>query len=211
MSSKVLKGGRITHSLPSWQKAVPLGNCQVHGAAKAAALQNPAESGGATPQTEPAESYQRGYRDGEAAARAALGSTIERLAQSIDHTAGLRARLRKEAEGDLLRLAVAISRRILHREISVDPEALSGLIMAALEKLKAHEVQRVRAHPDIETALRSSLEHLAAGRNVQIIADRSRQPGDLVFETERGSLDASIETQLQEIERGLADRLRSRR
>jgi len=30
----------------------------------------------------------------------------------------------------------------------------------------------------------------------------------VVFETQRGSLDASVETQLQEIGRGLADRLR---
>ncbi len=37
---------------------------------------------------------------------------------------------------------------------------------------------------------------------------RRREPGAVVFETERGNLDASVESQLQEIERGLADRLR---
>jgi flagellar assembly protein FliH len=43
---------------------------------------------------------------------------------------------------------------------------------------------------------------------VEVVADSSRSPGDVIFETERGYLDASVDSQLQEIERGLADRLR---
>jgi flagellar assembly protein FliH len=39
------------------------------------------------------------------------------------------------------------------------------------------------------------------------VADASREPGAVIFETQRGNLDASIESQLQEIERGLTDRL----
>jgi flagellar biosynthesis/type III secretory pathway protein FliH len=33
----------------------------------------------------------------------------------------------------------------------------------------------------------------------------------VIFETDRGNLDASLESQLKEIERGLADRLRNPR
>jgi flagellar biosynthesis/type III secretory pathway protein FliH len=40
------------------------------------------------------------------------------------------------------------------------------------------------------------------------VPDGSRDPGAAVFETERGNLDASVESQLGEIERGLADALR---
>ena len=42
----------------------------------------------------------------------------------------------------------------------------------------------------------------------EVLTDPSCDPGSVIFETERGNLDASIETQLQEIERGLTDRLR---
>ena len=41
-----------------------------------------------------------------------------------------------------------------------------------------------------------------------MIADPSRDLGTVIFETQRGNLDASVDSQLQEIERGLADRLR---
>jgi len=51
---------------------------------------------------------------------------------------------------------------------------------------------------------------LASARSVQVVADGGRESGDVVFETTRGNLDASIGTQLQEIGRGLADRLRSK-
>ncbi|MFB3776016.1 MAG: FliH/SctL family protein [Bryobacteraceae bacterium] len=154
------------------------------------------------------EAYEKGLREGEAAARAAVQPVLDRLAHSVDAIAGLRGRARREAEGDLLRLAIAIARRILHRELSVDPDAVSGLIKVAIEKLQTQEIHRVRVHPDLEAAVRRAIEGLAAGRSVQVVADRGRLAGDVVFETERGNLDASVETQLQEIGRGLADRLR---
>jgi flagellar biosynthesis/type III secretory pathway protein FliH len=41
----------------------------------------------------------------------------------------------------------------------------------------------------------------------EIVADNSLLLGDILFETTRGSLDASIDSQLLEIERGLTDLL----
>jgi flagellar assembly protein FliH len=156
------------------------------------------------------EAYRRGFHEGETAGRAAVDAAVQKLAHSVESLATARARARREAEDDLLRLALAIARRILHRELTVDPEAVAGLIRAALDKIQSQEIHRVRVHPDLEQPVRQALERMAAGRNVQVAADRGREFGDVVFETARGSLDASVETQLQEIGRGLADRLRGR-
>jgi flagellar biosynthesis/type III secretory pathway protein FliH len=43
-----------------------------------------------------------------------------------------------------------------------------------------------------------------------VVADVTQSRGGALFETGSGSLDASIETQLREIERGFADRLPER-
>jgi flagellar biosynthesis/type III secretory pathway protein FliH len=43
---------------------------------------------------------------------------------------------------------------------------------------------------------------------VDVLPDPSCEPGAVRFETSRGCLDASVESQLQEIERGLVDQLR---
>jgi flagellar assembly protein FliH len=156
------------------------------------------------------EARQAGYRDGETAgkrlAAAEIQPLIERLARTIEEIAALRPRLMREAEAELLELALAIARRILHREISVDPSALAGLVKAALEKLAAQEIQRIRIHPELEPALRRALQEEGRG-GLEVLADATVEPGGLRFETARGQLDSSIETQLAEIGRGLADRL----
>ena len=113
-----------------------------------------------------------------------------------------------DAEGDLLKLAISIARRVLHRELTLDPESIEGLIRVALDKLQSRELCRVRVHPDQEQAIRKSLERFSNSQKVELIADPSLQCGDVIFETAHGNLDASIESQLREIERGFADRLR---
>jgi len=161
------------------------------------------------------EAHAAGVREGEAAGRtraaAELQPVMERLSHTIQEIAGLRARLRREAEGDLLRLATAIARRVLRREIAMDPDAMHGLILGALEKLQSQEISRVRVHPTHAAMVSACLRQMAAGSPVEVVPDPSRQPGSVIFETQRGNLDASVESQLREIERGLADRLQSQR
>jgi len=158
------------------------------------------------------EAQAQGYREGESAgsARAAaeLRPVIERLTAAIEEIAGLRARLRREAEGDTIQLSLAIARRVLGRQVAIDPEALHGLVLGALEKLEGQEISRVRMHPQQAALVAKCLEQRASGVRVEVIPDPSREPGALIFETAHGNLDASIETQLQEIDRGLADVLR---
>ena len=168
---------------------------------------------GAPPGTESLrDARQTGFREGEAAGRTAaqneMRPLIERLARTIDELAALRPRLRQQAERDLVRLAVAIARRVVRRELTIDPQAITGLVKAALEQLSAGERIRVRVHPEDEATVRSCL--VAAGRaaSVEVSGDAALERGSAILETERGNLDASAETQLAEIERGLTDRFR---
>jgi flagellar assembly protein FliH len=157
------------------------------------------------------DAHAAGLREGEAAGHAKGAAEVqpvmERLGRTIAEISGLRARLRREAETDLIQLALAIAQRILRRELAVDPDALHGLIMGALEKLQGQEICRVRVFPAHMAVLKKCLEQANAGSGVEIIADASREPGTVIFETERGGLDASIQSQLREIDRGLVDRL----
>jgi flagellar assembly protein FliH len=105
-------------------------------------------------------------------------------------------------------LALAVARRVLRRELSVDPEAIRGVVLAALEKLDGQEISRVRVHPAHAAEVSACLRRAVSGRAIEVVPDPAREPGFVIFETERGSLDASVDTQLEEIERGLADRLR---
>jgi len=157
---------------------------------------------------------QAGFREGEAAARAQAQAEVqpalEQLARAARELAALRPRLREQAEEDLIRLAVAIARRVVRRELTVDPQTITGLAKAALEQLAAGEPARLRVHPEHEAIVRRFLAD-AGQASITVAGDATLAPGSAVFETGRGNLDASAETQLAEIERGLTDRFRSSR
>lgn len=158
------------------------------------------------------DGYQRGFsegkRIGQDQATAELQVVLDRLARNLAELSTLRSRIRKDAEADLLKLSIAVARRVLHRELTLDPESIDGLIRVALEKLEARELHRVRVHPNQEHAVRNAMARFAGTQKVEVVPDAALQSGDVLFETPQGALDASIETQLREIERGFADRLR---
>jgi len=161
------------------------------------------------------EARAAGLREGEAAgkkrAAAELEPVLERLARSIEEMAGLRGQMRREVEADMLRLALEIARRVLRREMAVDPDAMRGVVLAALEKMQGQDVSRVRVHPSHAPLVAELLRKGGSAQSVEVIADASREPGTAIFETERGNLDASVDAQLREIERGLTDCLRRRK
>jgi flagellar assembly protein FliH len=216
MSSKVLPpGDPLEVSLPSWRQGPPAGGSGASAASDPAAAQRDcaAQIAQMKQQCEQrvAEARAAALREGEASGRSRatgdLQPVLERVAHSIEEIAQLRPRLRREAEADMIRLSLAIAHRILRRELSVDPGAMHGLVLGALEKLQTQEIHRVRVHPSHAAAVDACLRQAAPGAKVEVIGDPTRQPGALVFETTRGDLDASVDCQLKEIERGLADRL----
>jgi flagellar assembly protein FliH len=151
--------------------------------------------------------FEKGRAAGEQEAAARLTEVIDRFAATVADLAGRRGQLRRDAEADVVKLAIAIARRVLHRELNADPEALLGLVKAALAQLENRELARVRVHPEDAGAIRAQVERLRPSGKVEIVPDAGLARGAAVFETSRGALDASVETQLAEIERGLIDRL----
>ena len=151
--------------------------------------------------------FQEGVRQGRSEVAAEAKSATDRVAQVVAELAGLKRKLRNDAELELIKLSLAIARRILHRELSTDPEAIQGIVHTALQKLQNREISRVRVYPAAADAVRNSLEQIGAAPAIQVIPDSTLNSGGLVFETSFGELEASVETQLQEIQRGFADRV----
>jgi len=111
----------------------------------------------------------------------------------------------------LVRLAIEIARRILRREIHTDPSAVLGLVKAALERVAAREVLRVRVPPQDVAMLKNHLAEQGMPERIEVTADGNLERGAVIVETSRGDLEASVETQLEEIERGFTDLIRRNR
>jgi flagellar assembly protein FliH len=227
MSSKVSVERRADHVRPFAWRTVAL-NGETVDRRKAAADAKALPSGGQTiihesrvaeleklAEKRVREAREAGWAEGEAQARSQaqeeVRATIERLANAIAELDQYRGQLLRQTETDAVRLSIAIARRVLRRELTVDPGAIEGLVRAALERLQSQESCRLRMHPDFVPALRDCVERMGMGSRVEIISDAAQEPGAAVFEMSRGSLNASIDSQLKEIERGLADRFQTQR
>jgi flagellar assembly protein FliH len=219
MSSKLIRGDRTAIQPINWQHVSsvdfipgePAGEGPLSGY-----ISRPVSAPGSnTPDWElrVAEAHQKGFEEGraagEVAGRKSLGGEVEamqtKLARAIEELTGLRLRYRREAEQDVVALALAVARRILHRELTVAPEALLGLVKAALERIEAREVHQVRVARSDTHMVRQFFEQIGAPQRIEVTTDPSLAAGSILIESSRGTLDASVDTQLAEIERGFAD------
>ena len=117
----------------------------------------------------------------------------------------------RRVETEVVRLALAIARKVLHREAQMDPLLLAGVVRVALDQMQAGSRVVLRTSPDSvelwRELLRAALPGEADGRS------RSRQRSGsnrCVLQAEVGSSEISLDSQLQEIESGFFDLLRER-
>jgi flagellar assembly protein FliH len=165
------------------------------------------------------DAYQQGLQDGAAGAETAaterasarLAPELTNLSAVVQELAGARKRFRMESEEATVNLAIAIARRVLQREISMDPEAILGLVRSGFDRVNARELHRLRIAPGEAAVIQQNRALLGLASGVEIAGDASLPHGTAIFETSRGELDASATTQLDEIQRGFADLIRRRK
>lgn len=152
------------------------------------------------------DAFESGRQQGEQQARAEIQPVLARLADSIAQILGMRADIRHRAEQDVVQLALLIAKRVMHRQLTVDADALTAIARVAFDRLTRSESYRVTVHPQFAAAITEALCALQGSR-VQVVPDPNCALGTLIIHSADGTTDASIDTQLDEIERGLTDRL----
>jgi flagellar assembly protein FliH len=156
------------------------------------------------------EAWDQGFRAAHAAAQETAQRETDaerrRCAEAIAYMAQLRSEWRREIESGAVALALAVARRIIGRELSIDSGAVQAIVRIAMEKAQGQELQRVRVCPAAAQSVRACLAAEAPG--VELVPDPELRSGDVRFELAQGALDASVDAQLEEIERGFADAAR---
>jgi flagellar assembly protein FliH len=160
------------------------------------------------------EAFERGLKEGENRAKAACEARVTATRDAIYKALEAFRREREEyfsrVEPEVVQLSLAIARKILHREAQIDPLLLTGLAHVALEKLDSGTRVRLRV-PPADTHFWNECFAQSGGAIVaEISGDPSLKHGECVLETEIGSTQISLETQLKEIEQGFFDLLEQR-
>jgi flagellar assembly protein FliH len=156
-----------------------------------------------------------GIREGEAQAGARfereLTAEREAITKALEDFAREREGYFCRVEAEVVKLAVGIARKILHREVQVDPLLLAGVVRVALEKMAAGTGVRLRVHPDHVYAwhdfFANRQEH---GPGPELLGDATLGIGHCVLETALGTTELTLDAQLAEIERGFFDLLAQR-
>jgi flagellar biosynthesis/type III secretory pathway protein FliH len=84
-------------------------------------------------------------------------------------------------------------------------------VKSACERINARETHRIRLAAADAEIVRQNRQHLSIPESLEISGDPSLPQGSAVFETTRGELDASAQTQLDEIQRGFTDLVQRRK
>jgi flagellar assembly protein FliH len=115
-------------------------------------------------------------------------------------------------EHEVVRLALAVAERIVHRESQLDPLLLSGAVRVALGQLADSTEVRLRV-PSGQQEMWAEMVRLIPGLAVRpdVRADDGLHDCELVLESNLGAVDLGVRAQLQEIERGFFDLLDVRR
>ena len=157
------------------------------------------------------EGRDEGLAQGLAEFEKKLAGEKQALVQTIREFARERDTYFQRVEAEAVGLALAIARKILHREAQVDPLLLAGVVRVGLDHVAAGTSVRLRVHPSQVQAWKEFFSQQHDLQSLpELMGDPTLGPGRCLLETELGSTDLTLETQLKEIEQGFFDLLAQR-
>jgi len=155
------------------------------------------------------EGFEQGFSQGESAGRAnfeaahlaAIEAFVSDLDRRVEEVGRSLDRWSADLEGPIASLATVVAARILAREIESDPDYVLRIAKSAIAEVTHAREARVKVNPFDAPAIsehRADLFAAAASvKSIEIVEDPSILGGCLI-ETDGGSIDARIESMLDE-------------
>ena len=150
-----------------------------------------------------ATGYAQGERAGLEAGNTRAEAMLRRMAATLDELTTLRQTMLQQSERQLVELSLAIARRILRREVTLDGDLIIAMAHVALERLGDAGSATIRLNPEdyAHTVQRHGEEW--AGSRVRVLPDPAVGRGGCQVESEFGYIDAGVEAQFDQVRRAL--------
>ncbi len=153
--------------------------------------------------------FENGFHQGERAgmemAEKKAEAIMRRYGDSLHELGRYKAALYGQVEREVVKLAVEVAKKIVHREIQADPDIIQTLVKVALGRVSERSAVTVRVNPVDHNFLldkrRGWVREEAGGQEVTLVADKSVERGGCLVQTECGDVDARIEEEFREVER----------
>ncbi len=158
--------------------------------------------------------YENGFLQGEKAgmeiAEQKIEAVMRRYAEAILEVSRLRSTLYTQVEHEVVKLAVEVAKKIVHREIQADPDIIQTLVHVALSHVAEKSAVTIHLSPTDYNCLLERRAELsqAEGRDFSLLADKSIERGGCLIQTECGDIDARIEEKFREVEHAFFEGLK---
>ena len=154
------------------------------------------------------ESQREGFKLGK---EEGYKAALEEFVKYMDEAKNLLTQLVREreqvlnsAEPELARLSVSIAEKIIGEEMQVNKDTVLNIVKSAMQKVKSSEEVTLKVNPDDLDYVNENKEvfsRLVEGlKNLEVISDPRVDRGGCMIETNLGSADARVSTQLEAIE-----------
>jgi flagellar assembly protein FliH len=153
-----------------------------------------------------ASGHEQGYTAGKSAAEEELAPVLTTIRDLIESVRAQREAVITSAEPELAKLAMAIAERIVHTELQTNQNIVVENVRQALTRLVSHEVVTLRVNPvDLDTIRHHRDDIVAAGdvEHLRIVEDQRVDRGGVIVETDAGTIDSKVSTQLREARRAI--------
>ncbi len=142
----------------------------------------------------------------ESAYQAGKEASLSEMMSYLIESREIRDKTFTETEQDILRLAVKLAEKIIGNEIKSDKKVIANIVSTALRNTKRQDKLTVRISPNDFTAVQehfSLLSQSSRSNYVDIVPDPRVAMGGCIIESEVGTVDARLETQLRSLEKAL--------
>lgn len=139
------------------------------------------------------EGFRQGQKDGQEVGRRGLEEIVQRFEAMLVSLVAEQERLFHRRERELVELALIVSRKIVGRELSTQPEAIREVLAAAFHNLSETERLRLLVHPQDYECIKSYTQS-SWPSGLEMGADASLTPGGFLLETDQGEIDGTLET-----------------
>lgn len=156
------------------------------------------------------DAFDSGVKDGKELAERGLINVFRALRASSESIHHLREKILRESEDEILNLVMLIARKVIVREVDQDRSILAGVVQNALSGMSARDEITVRINPEDYQLVTSGRDEVICkellNERLLLKPDPSIAAGFCQVNTEMGTIDASLDGQLDQIYRSLLDR-----
>lgn len=155
------------------------------------------------------DAFNAGLKEGKELAERGLINVFRALRASSEAIHNLRDKIFRESEDEIIDLIMFVARKVIIREVNQDRSILAGVVHHALAGLSTREEITVRLNPDDYLLVTSGRDELLHGEllneHLQLKPDPSVTAGFCLVDTAMGTIDASLEGQMDQIYRSLLE------